>query len=416
MNKLKIIVIDREFCRYVKNESNHRIINALKKITEIEDLWILLDSKSIRSKNERILDFNFKMISDYKTNNVEDILKIENPDVILISNDYDMEIRSFIPVAKKMKIPIILMLHNTFFEGHLDKMTSALIQNRLTINKNRKKEIIEKIFFMLHNYKKSGYNIFQLANIGIKEVVNWFRYYQKSLMGNFGANLILVSGRSWHDELTKRELKSKIVITGNPIMDKFYEKIRYIQKIEKEENEIEIIFVTTSVVEHGGWTNNEWEQTVIQTIQELMKCSDKIKIKLKIHPTSEKKEKYERILKDMGVNIPIYQSENFIEVIQNADLIITFAHTTAIIEAIMLKKPIITINLFEYPKKNMPLVDQKISEEVKNIEKLNEVIFNQLKKKNSPEIDEFLEKIFYKIDGNSANRVAQAILQEINND
>jgi UDP-N-acetylglucosamine:LPS N-acetylglucosamine transferase len=171
------------------------------------------------------------------------------------------------------------------------------------------------------------------------------------------------------------------------------------------------------MVEHGLWTQKMWEDTVIQTVSIVQqKLTDKVVLVLKIHPSSEKKEDYEKLLKKFKIKIPIFQTENLLDVINDADFIISYGDTWALWEVLLLNKPIIIVNLFNYPKDMMPFVKEGIAYEITEINQL----INMITKIHSLKLDEskinlFIQKYLYKLDGKAGLRSAEAIMQLVEN-
>ena len=117
VKRIKLLIIDRKIVKKRKNPSVTNLIESLELHTPIEVFWLLLDPE-LQNNNENSIGFNYKDFEDYETTNTSKILKQEKPDLIIISNDYDFKIRSFIPSAKKLRIPIILLIQTPFFDHY----------------------------------------------------------------------------------------------------------------------------------------------------------------------------------------------------------------------------------------------------------------------------------------------------------
>ena len=170
------------------------------------------------------------------------------------------------------------------------------------------------------------------------------------------------------------------------------------------------------MIEHGLWTQNMWEETIKQVLLEIQKnLNSKIDIVLKIHPSSEKKMEYEKLLKRYHLKVPIFQTEDLVDILDDADFIISYGDTWALWESLLLKKPILMINLFNYPVDMMPFVKENIAYEVTDISQIKEIIpkLNTINL-DDPKIKKFIEKYLYRLDGKSGERSADAILELIN--
>ncbi len=410
MESLKVLLIDRKERAYTKSVTNFNIINALKKKANVNDLWILVESgKKLDYKNEP-LSFNYKFYEDYKTDDLRKILRIEKPNIILISNDYDYFIRSFVPVAKLMEIPIVLLLQMPFFDYYLDKIDRSIIRGQFSILLDRGGYVFRKFLFMLKTYKRLGYSFPYIIKIAAKEIIRPFRYYLG--VGQAGCDLILVAGESWQDNLRKKNVKSKIIVTGHAQMDDIYHKILKLGEWSNKKR-IKLVLLTTGMVEHGLWTKKEWEKTILSILGQYQKeLSNEMDMVIKIHPATERKSVYVKLLKENGYdNIPIYQTEDLLTILNDSDVVITYGYSGGAFEAIFLRKPIIVVNLFDYPINKMPFVKEGLAMEVKDINELKSQIHNAVNQGiDENKLSEFISKYIFKFDGKSSERVADAIL------
>lgn len=410
MNKLNVLIIDRKERAYTKSVTNFNVLEALKKKVSVEDRWILVDTgRKLEYKNPP-LDFNYKFFEEYKTDSIKKILQQEKPDILIISNDYDFFIRSFVPVAKSLGIPVVLLLQMPFFSYYLDKIDTSLLRGRFTMLLDRGAYIMKKFFFMLKTYKQLGYSFIQLFKIATREIILPFLYY--SPVGRAGCDLILVSGESWAENLRNQNVSSKIVVTGHVQMDDIYEKILSLEKT-REQKRIKLVLMTTGMVEHGLWTKKEWKKTITAILSHYKtNLAEKMDLVIKIHPATERKTTYQKVLKENGhEDIPIYQTEDLLQVLNDSDVVLTYGYSGGTFEAIFLEKPVIVVNLFNYPIEKMPFVKEGLAMEAKNINDLEDKIDKSLRQKtNKNRLDEFITKYIYKFDGKSSERTADAIL------
>jgi len=407
---MKVLMIDRKINAYVKNKQKWRIINELKKKISIEDSWILVDP-DIREKNVESLKFNYKNFEDYKTKNLIKILEQENPDVIIISNDYDFFVRAFIPAAKFLKIPIIMLLLSNAPAEYLGKMDLTMLKGKILVHGSRKTSILRKFFFLLKTLKQTNHSYFEILGLIRKEVMVPFLQYHP--WGEGDCDLVLVAGDDWKKYLQLKKIKSKIIVTGWPLLDEIYDKVQKFKiKVNTEKTKLKIVLMTAPMIEHGLWTKNEWEHTIKAIINEVQtKFDNEIEFIIKIHPTSEVKKQYEEFLKRINVQIPVYQKEDLMEIIKDADFVLTYAQSTGIIEAACMGKPVIVINLFNYPEEKMPFLKAGLATELKNISKLKEVIDEISMEDVRINLDKYITKYLYAFDGRSSERVADAIIR-----
>ena len=404
------MIVDRKIRLNIENLQFQNILNKLGKKIDIEELWILIEPSLENFEKFEKLKFNYKEIEEYETNDLVSILDNEKPDVILIGNDYDFFIRSFIIAAKYRKIPIVLLLSVPTSRNYLDKMDFSMIKGKIDTNKNRIGHIANKIMLMLSTYRKTGKNIFSLIKILLNEINIIFSHYQP--WGEYGCDLVLVTSMEWKKHLENKKISSKIEVIGYPTMDDVYLKISEIQKNDNlRKTNMEFLLLTTPMVEHGLWTEKEWIETIEKIITEIQNKFPSSKIKLKIHPISESLEKYTKLIKKFGKNIEIFQREDLIKIINKSDFVITYGQSSSILQAALLEKPIIFVNLFDYPLEKMPFLKEGIGIEVNDISKLQDIVSNISQKDIENNIRNYINKHLYKFDGNVSERAADAIMK-----
>lgn len=406
---MKLLIIDRKTRKYIKNQNVEKICKQLEN-NNVEIKWVLLDPEVDDSKKFEKNLINYVDFEEYNTNNIIEILKIEKPNVILIFNDYDFIVRGFIPAAKYLNIKSILFF-SSIIDDETEKMNKLLIKNRATDIFERRKLLLKNYQFMLKNYRNCNYSINNILKIIYKDFILSFRYFMP--WGQFGSDIILVSGNAWEKKLQKLRVKSTIIKTGHPAMDKIFEDVKKFKKFDKTSNELTILLMTTPMVEHNLWTEKIWEK-IISDI--LMKCSNlsNTKIIIKIHPTGERIEKYQKILKDLKLNLEIYQKEDLGQLVASSDIIITYGVSSGTHYGVFLKKPVLVYNPINMTLDEIPFVREKLATEVKNIDELPYYIKNasSAEKKN---IENFISKYMYKFDGLSSKRISDLILKEIIN-
>jgi len=409
MEKLKILVIDRKIRKYIQDPQIECISRELEKKTKLELKWILIDPELENRDSMELRNFNYQEFEEYQTDNILKILEIEKPDIILIYNDYDYFIRSFIPCAKLKKIPIILYLPLTSPSSYLDHINFEETINKIKLHKKRKNEVFSKFKFMLKNYKFAKTSYIEILKIFMKEVIVILTRYQP--LGEYGTDYVLVAGEDWKNHLIQKKVKSSVIVVGTPKMDILYHEIQKLKSIEENRDKIDIVLLTTPLVEHGLWTTENWKETIRQIIKFCINQKQpEVNLVIKIHPTSESKEKYKQILKEMSVDIPIYQRENLLDIINQNNIIMTYGFSSATLEALLLKKPVINVNLFNYPKEKMPFVKANLSYELKSFLKIEKLFLKNKFTINQEKLDEYIMKNYYKFDGKSSERIANQFL------
>ena len=403
---MKLLILDRKIRKFIENKTLSIVINELKK-ENVEVKWLLIDPE-IKTRDGKKNEINFKDLEDYKTSNVLNILKEEKPDVILLSNDYDFIMRSFIPTAKYLKIPTVL-LFGGIIDDETEKMNSYLIKNRILDISKRRKKIMYNFLFMIKNFHNAGYSYKKLLKMIFSELITPFKYYMP--FGNYGCDVIVVAGEGWANKLKRLKVKSKIIITGHPQIDLIFNEVSNQKPIIKKDKKTRIILMTTPLVEHGMMDKEEWKILIKDIIKNCLKLNN-VELIIKIHPASEKIEKYESILNEMKINLQLYQKEDLGKIISEADIVITYGVSSGTHYGIFLKKPVIVYNPFQMPLDEMPFVREGMATELTDIKKLTDMLKN-IKPIEDKKIEKFISKYLYKFDGQSGIRVSKIILELI---
>lgn len=416
MKKIKVLILNKKERLYVPNKTIDKIIEKLKELASIEDFWILSESgQSINSLTDLPpRNINFKFFEEYKTNNIIEILKIEKPDVILFSNDYDFWSRSFLVASKFLKIPSVLLMQ--FLFDYAKEANDNIIKGRIFHLKGRLKFIIGKYFLLLKTYQNSNFSFISIMKKIIDDILVTFTQFEPS--GKYGCDLILVNNDILLESIKTQNLTSKIIITGDPQLDdvitKHIHNFNETQKTPK--SKISITFLTTSMVEHGLWSYKMWEETIVRTANVFKsQFSNTTNFIFKIHPASEKKEEYEKLFSKYEFDFQIFQSEDLGDIISNSNIVLGYGDSWSLWYALIMNKPIIIINFVNYPIKLIPFLQAGVAYEVRNESELIELISNiQNLKTDKFKQETFLKNYLYKLDGKASERSAKAILELIN--
>lgn len=413
---MKILFTSKKQRAYVRSIPSFNIIESLKKIDDdVTDLHILADDGSKDNEYKtKPLDYNYKFFEEYGTDDINRILELEKPDVLISSNDYDYFGRAFIISAKKKNIPTVLLLQGIFVDIYLTKSKKPLVKDRYIILRNRGKFIVKKFGLLLKTYKKLGYNIFKISKLIIDDLITPFFYNEPS--GRYGCDLILVRNENDKKTIQDRGIKSEILVTGDPEVDSTFKKIKTYERKKSTGNKLKIIFLTTSMIGHGLWTKKMWEDTMTHVIRGIcVDFKEEMELALKIHPTSELIQDYEELFEKIGLKVPIFQTEDLFEVVSESDIVLTLeGGTWANWSAIFSGKPLIVVNtLRDNEVSKFPYLKEKIAYELNDIKELPTIIEEMQKNSNSEKNKEFIEKQHYKFDGKSSERSAIAIIDLI---
>lgn len=405
------------------------IKNIVSNIENSNCVWFFYESQKKEQGNEKFEEI--LNISDY--NNALEVLEKIQPDCVLANNNkYAVIDYSFCLAANFLNIPLInyKVVDLSEFESgrNLSQIKNNFLRNyqkiRLTdeiTNKKRRSFIDFKNKFLFNTEKKIGKNNSVKMKSQIENILFHLVGDPKKRFTDL-ADLQLVNNEIWWQVLTNAGInKKKMILTGNPYWDTLYQ-INKEKKFSKEpisKKPIRILVLTTPILEHGHWTEDERREFFQKLINNLENQKD-FEFAFKIHPSSEKIETYEGYLKKFGCNARIFQKEPFWDIIDEFDIIISYGYTTTHSEIALIGYRLILLET-EQDFRKMPLIDSAMKsgfvKKCENLNELSKIILDttreeiQFDKNHEKEI----EKILYKFDGNSGKRAADAIKDIIKN-
>jgi len=308
----------------VINTINHLHIdwNAVLFVVNYKDYQNIFDNKI------KICDFNY-----YETYNVNNILRIEHPKILIFGNDTSVIARSFIYAANDMSIKSILIPHGFVFK-HQRRKIDVIRDWKKIFSKNQ----IKLNFKVIHESK------FYVKFIKCAYYTLKYGYS----MGYSGCSKICSIGLEYKKLLISRGInETSIEVTGNPRFDKIKEiansKSDLIRKYFNINDSAKIIVILeNAVLEDCVWTVNQLKEWLISIFNEVKKFNNFFAF-IKVHPR-QKAEDYISILNELNVfNVPVINNElHLYDILNESDLVIG-VNSTALLEAMAFKKPVISL-------------------------------------------------------------------------
>jgi UDP-N-acetylglucosamine 2-epimerase len=206
--------------------------------------------------------------------------------------------------------------------------------------------------------------------------------------------------------------KEKILISGNPNYDFIPSLIG--SKNQKDDYKQLGLSSNRKTIVFGTQPDlYEYSIEPLSTLISLGENYEDIQLIIKVHPR-EDSSRYLEFQKKANFPIQIVKNMNIFSIIKLCDLFITF-HSTTILDALILGKPVATFNFdnrenplkflktkaiveFKTPKETMELIPKILGDE--------SLIFELEKYRN-----EFLSEQIYKIDGNAATRIVNSVFK-----
>ena len=399
----------------------NQIVTELNKTVNIEVIWfVFLPDKftSYYFKESKVSD-----IHDF-CDGIDALKKIQ-PDCVLVGSHFDPIQHSLSLAAKKLKIPLCSFFYfdyktenadNRGKINQLNKYMRIISSKNMPSDTEKKSKFLRRFKFIFYKFSflkntQQTLKIYQPPNFifFIKNLTNYI--FWKKIPINILADLFLLPNSSWIEPLLKQGIKKeKLSVTGNPLWDRFVLKSTPIKNRSKD-SKVSILIVTDSLPQHGIWSLEKFSCFIKLLLSNLFSES-KFSVSLKIHPASENKQFYEKILFDFKKYIPIFQNQSIWEIIHDYDLIVSFGFSTIHSEIVLNGNKMILVDFnFNFPY--LDFVEESINfgntKICNNINSLNDLIFNFVDIKSDN--DKFQEQIKSKFNltGKSSKYCAESI-------
>lgn len=380
------------------------ILDSLRKNINFQEIWIVTHggstSKVFKEDTNVYNVFNFK--------NGKELLENLKPDILLMTSS-EYICYSLMIAAKKLNIPSIFLDAGILYSTEKSSLSNTF-QKRLTQIRLSGNDFLKKYRFLFKTQLK--------LKLGITNILKTFFQIFSQLISSIDrievrskADVYICSNNDWADDAIKKGVnKEKIFVVGESLLDPVFNQLSSFTK--NPSSKIEILFITTSTVEHGIWTNQMREKLVNDLVSELSKIKNISKLKIKIHP-GENEEYYKKLVHSIYPDVEITRLGNLPNLIFQSDVIVTFAQSSALIEALLFQKPIILVNMFN---ERYPFIAEEIVLECKNGKETREKIEDgTYLKMDEKKLSLYKERKFFKFDGKCGERAAEIILNIIKN-
>jgi len=216
----------------------------------------------------------------------------------------------------------------------------------------------------------------------------------------------------WGDSSKKQLInegapKEKIIVTGAPQFDNLIEFNAKMEEDIKKEINLDtskkyILFTTQTL---------PYMEEAVRCVCKAVKSIPPLQLVIKTHPSEYSTKKYERIIKESGVD-GILTKKYLHHLIKGCSAMLTVASTTGL-EALIMRKPLITINLSGKPD-IMPYAESGAALGVYKPENIKPAIKSMLENKDIREklakkAKLFIYDLCYKMDGKASERIANLI-------
>lgn len=344
--------------------------NIWKNILENDEKFIdLLETYGLRTE----LSYCFNSVFERVVKNIEmakELVEREEPDLILLINEYGIFERALVVAGKLKGIPTLAIQH-----GHIGPLHMGYMYSKDSISESGSVEV---------------------------------PYYPIP-------DKTAVYGQYYYDLLTKMSAypRSSVVITGQPRYDKLavanrvFSRERFCDKLGLDPKR-KIVLVATQPL---SWHMRE---AFIRSILTALKHFPEVQIIIKPHP-NEKEDFYEKMVEKENIKVTILPSKSdTFEALYTCDLLVA-AFSTVITEALVLGKLAVTVNLTaEDPAPYYKEVTLRVNKKEDLFPAIAKALHDQNTRERLRKAGEnFAFNHTYKQDGKATERVVNLIEQMI---
>jgi len=383
-----------------------------------EVIAITLDEGKALEELLQKYGFHYKPITSYKARNMAKIIKIEEPDII-VTDWCGFIPNALIYAANHAGIPCLQI--NDGITGDYFALKNAPTKGQSLLDITKK--AIRLILFKA-NPRPLAYLFNTL--ISISSPLQLVRKMSRELIKSTypiptyteGLNIAVVSPFAKDAHIKMGAPADKIFVTGQPRFDLIRQakadRAQIMARLGVPGNPDIIVLATQPVGEL--WTGKDRGELIEAVLSAMIEFPEK-QLVIKLHP-DEKIEEYQNILAriENGNKTVLCQNIDLYGLLRECDLLMA-VYSTVALEAMILDKPVIIINLTGKPD-IMPYAQSGAALGVHQQEDLAPAIRKAL---YDPEVRRELEqkrKSFvaehaYKVDGQSSRRVAELIVRLI---
>jgi len=304
----------------------------------------------------------------------DNIINKEEPDIILTIYETSIDRKAIEVVARRKNIPVIGLQHG--------------IISSYTFNRINYFHELREVWY----HKESTVLQCPIPN-------------KTLVFGEYFRNLLIKDGYP----------EDSVVATGCPRFDYFFSRdTEYSDKNN-------ILFISEGpYIEFIFQEEQNRAERDVQTARNILQIiNDDTELVIKVHPR-DSEERYVCLLKEFpDKKIKIIKYGDLSALIKNTSVVVMKSSTVGI-EAVIYKKPIINLSLFNEPQFASYYVQEGVAIEANDKDSLKDALDkvlnnNEIGQKLISNMDNFIKKFAFAEDGKSSLRVKQEIIRELSN-
>jgi hypothetical protein len=369
----------------------------------------------------RIARVPFRELTDYDSKTALGILREEKPYLVVTDHDQEPIRGAFVLTARKLNISTLVLRETVATSKNYPNFRQIFI---LILGKlNELPRILKKYLF----YYTSILVIKPIFLINIPQVIKDFMYHLSNPTAGESADYILTNTLKEAELLKKFCPHARYIrAVGNPRFDEILNLTSSRRnKVRKEIQEMFnippnkkiILFLSSSQVEHGMWSEKQKRTVNQQILAVLEKLQEEADIIIKLHPVE--RNIFPLIWKPNYDSFIHVSNFDLSKLIVASDFVISW-FSTAMINVVLARKPLIAIDFFgDRAHGNILLSTQAIVDYGAALEALNAnelyeslsaILRDDRLRKTLKQCQDVFHSTYLKtIDGNSINRIAETI-------
>ncbi|CAI9831676.1 hypothetical protein IBTHAUMO2_350017 [Nitrosopumilaceae archaeon] len=320
---------------HIRTVAFGNIFDELEKREGLEVTWVIFQpdrTGDSEAGGARILDIHGHA-------DAVSLLESAAPDGILVTSTADIIQHSFCIAARHLKIPVFsLYVYGTAVGAAgtparpaASNVLNKLLSDRMTTDTagqsrpfRRVGFVMYKARFMLRTMLRAGAGVPASASAVLRHML----MYALGKLSRYNelADCHFLPDDSWIPVLEGLGIsRDDMFVTGNPYWENFGE-LGAPRPAKAPGDPADVLIVTDSLMGHNYWTEGQSDEFILGLVSGLSGDTS-LRITVKIHPSSEDMQYYERLLEGRGIRI--LQQEKIPDIIRNFDIAVSFGNTTA---------------------------------------------------------------------------------------
>lgn len=394
------------------------LLSVLNNNVNTQLIWLVYTPEKLNvipkeNSNEKILD-----IHNYK--NAVEVIQKEKPDLIYAADSWNFVDYALSSAAKIFNIPVFCVVYSNIGikknkKDIMKSNVSRFFQNSVpTDTETDTKKFMKRGRFYVYKYLFLLRTKFAIKSERIHTIFTLWKFiFSDTNSPVFANNTVqfLENESLLKERLDSGFNKSNLVVTGNPIYDRYFHKISNQKIIDVKDGVIRILFAPSTLYEHGFWTKKQLDYAVKETISQITKNRKNMSITVKIHPSSSVLSDYELLVHSIDPSIPVHQKGIIEDFLKDCDVVLTFQSSTAEVYALLYKKPVVICNFFDL--KGDAFLERGLAIDCKDPSTLLELIHLGLEKNPATEQkrNDFIREFMFKWDGRAGERICDKLLE-----